>query len=397
MGLPQVVLFGVDLVSFGLGFLNFYALYLAISLSLNLEFGFAGIPNFGKVMFIAGGAAFAGSISGRVAAYVFGVGINQDFIIFNTQIISAVDAKLVTNPVFAVELVLLALLVGAGIGALLGYISSYPAIRLREDYLGMLLLGTGAFFQVFLRTYSPLIGGAQNIAVPDPYAYWSSLGSGYRDLVAAIVVSAFAILVFLYSERVARAPLGRLMKAVRDNEDASRALGKDDAVVRRNILIISSAIAGMAGAIFTFYIASAEYDIWTRFAWTFWPFLIVIIGGAGNNIGVALGTFFFTLIFKGLQQIQPYVQPYLFFDANWLQDLLFASLLIIILFLRPDGIIREKSAPTLPRKKLMSIVGATRQDAGGGGGQDETGKEEGRLTRISKLLRRKPRESAAST
>ncbi|HEV2138589.1 MAG TPA: branched-chain amino acid ABC transporter permease [Nitrososphaerales archaeon] len=365
MALPQLVFFGIDLVSFGLGFLNFYALYLAISLSLNLEFGFAGIPNFGKVMFIAGGASFAGSISGRVAAYVFGVGVNQDFIIFNTQIISAVDAKLVANPVFTVELVLLAILVAAGIGALLGYLSSYPAIRLREDYLGMLLLGSGAFFQVFLRTYSPLIGGAQNIAVPDPYAYWSSLGTGYRDLVAALVVSAFAILVFIYSERVARSPLGRVMKAVRDNEDASRALGKDDAVVRRNILIISSAIAGMAGAIFTFYIASAEYDIWTRFAWTFWPFLIVIVGGAGNNVGVALGTFFFTLILKGLQQVQPYFQPYVFFDVNWLQDILFATLLIAILLLRPDGILKERPTPTLSRSKVSAMVNAVINQRGG--------------------------------
>jgi len=365
LGLPQLVFFGVDFVSFGLGFLNFYALYLAISLSLNLEFGFAGIPNFGKVMFIAGGAAFAGSISGRVAAYVFGVGANQDFIIFNTQIISAVDAKLVTNPVFTVELVLLSILVAAGIGALLGYLSSYPAIRLREDYLGMLLLGSGAFFQVFLRTYSPLIGGAQNISVPDPYAYWSSLGTGYRDLVAALVVSAFAILVFLYAERVARSPLGRTMKAVRDNEDASRALGKDDAVIRRNILIISSAIAGMAGAIFTFYIASAEYDIWTRFAWTFWPFLIVIVGGAGNNVGVALGTFFFTLILKGLQQIQPYAQPYVFFDVNWLQDILFATLLIAILLLRPDGILKERPTPTLSKSKVSAMVNAVMSRGGG--------------------------------
>ncbi len=390
MGLPQLIFFGVDIVSFGLGFLNFYALYLAISLSVNLEFGFAGIPNFGKVMFIAGGASFAGSISGRVAAYAFGIGTNQDFIIFNTQIISAVDAKLVANPVFTVGLVILAILVAAGIGALLGYLSSYPAIRLREDYLGMLLLGSGAFFQVFLRTYSPLIGGAQNINVPDPYAYWASLGTGYRDLVAALVVSAFAILVFLYSERVARSPLGRTMKAVRDNEEASRALGKDDAVIRRNILIISSAIAGMAGAIFTFYIASAEYDIWTRFAWTFWPFLIVIVGGAGNNVGVALGTFFFTLILKGLQQIQPYAQPYVFFDVNWLQDILFATLLIVILLLRPDGILRERPTPTLSRSKVSALVSEAMSQGGGRQREPERISRLGRMrSRLEKLVRRR--------
>ncbi|MDV3277750.1 MAG: branched-chain amino acid ABC transporter permease [Nitrososphaerales archaeon] len=395
MGLPQVLFFGTDLVSFGLSFLNFYALYFAISLSLNLEFGYTGIPNFGKVMFIAGGAAFAGSISGRLAAYVYGVGVHRDFIIFNTQIISDVNAKLTTDPAFAVGLTVLSLLVAAGVGALLGYLSSYPAIRLREDYLGMLLLGAAQFFQVILRTYEPLTGGAQNIAVPDPYVYWSSLGSGYRDLVAGLVASAFVIIIFLYAERVARAPLGRMLRAVRDNEDASRALGKDDAVVRRNILIISSAIAGMAGAIFTFYVASVEYDTWTRFAWTFWPFLIVIIGGAGNNIGVAVGTLFFTLAFKGLQQVQPYLQPYIFFDVNWLQDILFATLLIVILLLRPEGILRERSTPTLSRSKVSALVGALRGQDSGEEAEPESSSRLGRRgRRLWKLARRRQKSEA---
>lgn len=91
MPLPQLFLFGVDLVKFSIDFTNFYALYLAISISLNLEFGYTGIPNFGKVMFIAGGAAFAGSISGRLSAFVYGVGTGKDFIAFNAMIITQID------------------------------------------------------------------------------------------------------------------------------------------------------------------------------------------------------------------------------------------------------------------------------------------------------------------
>lgn len=390
MGLPVFFLFpGFDLVSFLTGFLNFYALYLAISLSLNLEFGFAGIPNFGKVLFIAGGAAVSGSISGRIAASVLNVNTHGNFIVFNTGIITQVDGLLPSHFSLVAALFGLSLVIGAGVGALFGYLSSYPAIRLREDYLGMLLLGVAQFWQVVMRTYEPLTGGAQNISVPDPYFAWISLGTGYRDLVAGAVIGIFAIAVFLYAERVARSPLGRALKAVRENEDAARALGKDDAAIRRRILMISSAIAGMIGVIFTFYIASVEYDTWTRFAWTFWPFLIVIIGGAGNNVGVAVGTFFFALLFKGLQQIQPYVQPYLFFDANWLQDLLFAALLILIMLLRPEGILREKSAPTLPRKKLLTIIGA----GGGSAIEDSAAPAQGRsrLERLKAMLLRRRR------
>lgn len=356
MGLPQLLFFGTDLVRFGIDFVNFYALYLAISLSLNLEFGYTGIPNFGKVLFIAGGAAFAGSISGRLAAYVFGVNTHGDFITFNSRIIAQVDTLLASDPVFTVELVALSLLIAAAIGAMLGYLSSYPAIRLREDYLGMLLLGSAQFFQVILRTYEPLIGGSQPISVPDVYHFWGQLGTGFRDLFAAVVVTVFAVAVYIFVERVARSPLGRTLRAIRDSEEASRALGKDDVAVRRNVLMVASAIAGIAGALYTFYTAGVEYDTWTRFAWTFWPFLIVIIGGVGNNVGVAFGAFFFTLILKGTDQLKPFIQPYLFFDVNWLQDFLFAGLLITILLIRPEGIIREKATPTMSRDKLAGIA-----------------------------------------
>jgi branched-chain amino acid transport system permease protein len=387
-GLPTFILFqGFDLISFLTSFINFFALYLAISLSLNLEFGYAGVPNFGKVLFIAGGASVSGSISGRVAAYVLNVPTHGDFIVFNTRIMNVVDGLLPKFPWFTIELFALGLLIGAAVGAIFGFLASYPAIRLREDYLGMLLLGVAQFYQVVLRTYTPLTGGAQNIEVPDPYFYFISLGTGYRDLIAAAVVSVFAIAVFLYAERVARSPLGRTLKAVRESEDAARSLGKNDVKIRRNVLIVSSAIAGVAGTIFTFYIASVEYDTWTRITWTFWPFLIVIIGGVGNNYGVALGALFFSFVYKGLQQIQPYLQPYLFFDANWLQDLLFASLLIIILMLRPEGILREKSAPTLPKSTLRTIIGSGGEPAVEHVGESE--QDDSRFARLKRVILRR--------
>jgi len=368
VGLPIVSVFGINIVSFSIDFIEFYALYLALSLSLNLEFGYTGIPNFGKVLFIAGGAAFGGAVAGRLAAYILGVGVNEDFITFNARIITQVNNDLVNDPGLALELVVVSLVVAALVGGLLGFLASYPAIRLREDYLGMLLLGVAQFFDVVLRTYTPLIGGAQPIFVPDPYTYWSTLGPGVRDLFAMVVMVGFAIGVYIFIERVVRSPMGRTLRAIRDNENASAALGKDNAKMRRNVLIVASAIAAMAGALYSFYVGSVEYDTWTRFAWTFWPFLIVIIGGVGNNTGIAVGAFFFTLILRGLEQAQSFIQPYLFFNVNWLQDLLLAGLLIVILYARPEGIIRERSSFTLRRSVLGRIVKAAPGDANQDGG-----------------------------
>lgn len=403
MGLPQLVFLGVNLVQFTVDFVNFYALYLAISLTLNLEAGFTGIPNFGKVLYVAGGAAVAGSISGRLAASVFAINTHGDFVTFNSQIIQQVNVLLASDPVFTVEMVLLSLVIAALIGAVFGYFSSYPAIRLREDYLGMLLLAVAQFFQIFLRGWSPLVGGTQGILVPDPFSYFTELGTGYRDLAAAAVISLFAVLVYLYVERVARSPLGRMLKAIRDNEDAAKALGKDDVAVRRNVLIVASAICGMAGALVTFYSGAVGADTWTRFAWTFWPWLIVIIGGAGNNAGVALGALFFTAVTKGLEQIKFSFQGYVPFDVNWLQYLILASLLIIILYVRPEGILREKPTPTLPSGTLSSLVagqGAVASLISGAGvqGQEQAkppGAAQKAVEFLRKLLGRRDKESGA--
>ncbi len=399
MALPQVGFFGVDLVKFGIDFLNFYALYFAISLTLNLEAGYTGIPNFGKVLYVAGGAAVAGSLSGRLAAYVYGINTHGDYITFNARIITQVNILIASDPVFAAELVLLSLVIAALIGAVFGYLSSYPAIRLREDYLGMLLLAVAQFFQIFLRGFGPLVGGTQGIFVPDPYAYFASLGIGVRDLVAAAVISVFAVVVYFFAEKVARSPLGRTMRAVRDNEDASRALGKDDASVRRKVLVVASAIAGMAGALVTFYYGSVGADTWSRFAWTFWPWLIVIIGGAANNAGIALGALFFTALFKGLAQIQIVLPPSTLSDPNYVVDIAFAALIVIVLLVRPDGILRERPTPTLPRRKLVMIARSSSTQHPAADVDSSTREGEGKLGWLKSLLGRilKRRGSADSS
>src|SRR2546422_6161033 len=101
MALPQAVFFGVDLVKFGIDFVNFYALYLAISLTLNLEAGYTGVPNFGKVLYVAGGAAVVGLPSRRLTAYLYGVNTPGRHISFNAQISPQVNNLLESHPVFA--------------------------------------------------------------------------------------------------------------------------------------------------------------------------------------------------------------------------------------------------------------------------------------------------------
>jgi branched-chain amino acid transport system permease protein len=357
LNVPSFFFLGIDLVKFAVNLGNAYLLYLVVSLTLNLEAGYAGVPNFGKVMFLAGGAAISASVCGQLAAIILGANVHGNYNGYVVTVINQMNASLSKNPLLSVEFIVLGVVLAAGIGGLMGFLASYPAIRLREDYLGMLLLASAQFFQIFLGAYYPLIGGTQGISVPDFFG-WAGNGIGVRDVAILGFFALFALLVYVFIERYARSPVGRTLRAVRDNEVAARALGKDDVAIRRNVIIMAAAISAMAGALLTFQVASVGSGTWDRIAWTFWIWVMVIIGGSGNNLGVALGALSFTFIFDTIDQVQFAIQIYLpaFVDVNFLRYILFAALLILILAFRPGGILPEKSSPTLPRRTLYRII-----------------------------------------
>ncbi len=107
-----------------------YTLYLAVSLTLNLEAGFAGVPNFGKVMFVAGGAAIAGSVCGRLSVIILGINAHGDYNAVVPQLIPQINPLLANDFVLSLALLLLGIILGAGIGGVMGYLASYPAIHL---------------------------------------------------------------------------------------------------------------------------------------------------------------------------------------------------------------------------------------------------------------------------
>jgi len=350
--LAPLAIFGItNWGSFFTDLLAFFSLYLAISISLNLEMGYAGIPNFGKVLYFAGGAAFSGSVAIRVAAFLLNtkgnpVGID------NFIIADSMTNSLQHNIPVSFALIGVTILVGGLVGGFLGYISIFPAIRLREDYLAMLLLGSAAFFQIFLNNYTPIINGTFGIGIPDLFAW----AGNYSTLAATLMITAFALIVYLYAERLVRSPLGRTLRAMRDNEAASEALGKDTVKIRRNVLIVAAVITGIAGAMFTIYSGDTNPGIYDRVTWTFWPWLIVIMGGVANNFGVALGSFVFVFLLKFIDAAKFTLQNVIPFDVNWLEYLAFGSILIVILMLRPQGLLGEKPSATLNESEISGII-----------------------------------------
>jgi branched-chain amino acid transport system permease protein len=342
LGITDPVRFLIDLAAF-------FAIYSTLSVSLNLEYGFCGIPNLGKVLFFAAGAFAVGGLFSRLTIWVFGLNLaGLDFAKDNALIVTRATLSLSDEPLMAIGLFVLMLAIGAGVGGILGLLASYPAIRLREDYLGIMLLITGELWRYIGQYYNPIVGGTLGVGVPNPFSWIANGGS--RELVEIGVLVGLAGLSWFIVERLVRAPFGRSLRAVRDHEEASEAFGKNIVRIRMNTLIIGSAIAGLAGAMYAFYVGAViAADFTTQ--WTFFIFLMVTLGGRSNNIGSMLGTFIYVFTFALIRQYKYYITVP--FDLNYLAVMIFGFALLIMLIRKPDGLLPETPGKTADFQKIL--------------------------------------------
>jgi branched-chain amino acid transport system permease protein len=344
---------------FFIDLLTIIGLFAIISMSLNLEFGYAGIPNFGKMLAVAGGAFFVGAIPGRVLMLIFNPGGGVDFVQGNIEAVSMLNQYFSSDPAASIVYLVLSL-VGAGLaGAALGYVASYPAIRLRGDYLAITLLAMAEILRVVGDNYSDFIGGSMGVRIPDPFRW---VGGEARALAAALTILAVAVLVFLYLELVLRSPLARALRAMRDEELSAEVYGKDVVRLRTKTLIVGCAIAAVGGALYAFLTASVSARDFSRVTHTFWPWVMVIVGGAGNNVGALVGAAIFVTLRKFITFYKSYFEPFVPFDVVWLEYLLLGLALIVVLLYRPEGLVPEKPTKTLARKELEEIIERVRSE-----------------------------------
>ena len=344
MALGPETIFIVDLLAI-------FAVYVIVNLSLNLEFGYTGIPNFGKVLAVGAGAFVAASIPGRIFAEI--AGIPGDYIENNLSMVSQINVWLADNTGIGFAVFFLTLGIAAGVGAVLGLITSYPAIRLRGDYLAITLLAFGESIRIIGNNFTPLVGGTLGVQVPDPLSF---LPGELRFPVATIGLLIIAFVVYVYSEKMIRSPLGRLLRAVRDNEVAAEALGKNSTQIRVKIIMVSAALAAIGGALYAFYVGGTIAFAYDRASWTFWPFLMILIGGLANNKGVLIGTLLFVTLRKFIIFFKDSFQEFVPFDVVWLDFLLLGVILLAVLLYRPQGIFIEKPTPTISVNEKSPVL-----------------------------------------
>ncbi|MEM1546249.1 MAG: branched-chain amino acid ABC transporter permease [Candidatus Methanomethylicia archaeon] len=332
-----------------------FAIGLIITISLNLEVGYAGIPQFGRVLAVLTGAIVAGAIPGRILALMMNQPSGADYAyhLINYRLVEDINRVLALNPILSAGIFIVTLVFAACLGGIIGYITAYPAIRLKEAYLGITLLAFGDALQIIAWNYQPIVGATQGVLVPDPFRF---IGVGeLRFLFATIVMLGIAVLIFLYAERISRSPFGRVLKAMRDSEVAAKVYGKDIPKVRAQALIIGSSLAAIGGALWAFYSGSMKAVAYSRLVWTFWPWAYMMLGGTGNNLGVLIGVLIFSIVRTLIYSYKGVLTSIIPIDPNWLEYILVGLTIVVIVMFRPQGIIPEKPALTLSIEKIEKI------------------------------------------
>ena len=146
------------------------------------------------------------------------------------------------------------------------------------------------------------------------------------------------------------------MRSIRENEVTIGSVGKNVVGIRTNILIFASAITAVAGVLHATSINFVAVENYYRAYWTYWPWLMLILGGPGNNAGTFLGCALIVAFRKALQIYKWAIDQYLFFPVSIIEDLVLGILLIAVMIFRPSGLIPEKLLyiPGVNYSKLIS-------------------------------------------
>jgi ABC-type branched-subunit amino acid transport system permease subunit len=285
-------------------------IYGIFALGLNLQWGYAGLLNFGHVAFMA---------------------------------IGAYATILLSMNGIALPLAVLAGMILAGVaGAFLGV----ATLKLREDYLAIVTIGFSEILRFLLLNEAWLTKGSFGLyGYPRPFQDLVS-AQDYNLLLMCIVVFALAV-VYALLEILARSPWGRVLKSIRDDEAVSVSLSKNAFQYKIQTLVLGSAIAALSGSLLAFYL---QYINPMNFqpVETFYAWIIVIMGGSGNNRGTIIGA----ILLWGFFSTTRFIEGYLYFSpsaASAMRIVLIGTILIVLMMFRPQGILGRKEELAIGR------------------------------------------------
>ncbi|MBT5022769.1 branched-chain amino acid ABC transporter permease [Candidatus Woesearchaeota archaeon] len=268
-------------------------IYLILALSLQLALGYAGLINLGHIAFFA------------IGAYV--------------------SALLTLNGIPFIIAILLAGIISAGFGFLL----SIPTNKLKGDYLALATLAFTFVVYAITLNWTSLTRGPLGLpGIPKPSIFGLSFSSNLSFLVLTIII---VLLAYFIIKRIVDSPFGKVLEATRDNELATKVLGKNTFKIKSIALGTSAFFAGIAGSLYAHYITYIDPSSFTIMQLI--PILcIVIIGGLASLRGTVIATIILILLPEPLRFIgfpSSVIGP--------MRQIIYALILLIILLYRPKG------------------------------------------------------------
>jgi branched-chain amino acid transport system permease protein len=296
----------MNLVSFLIGVASLVAIYGILTVSLDLQFGYANMINFGLVAYVAVGA-YTFAILTRETPLGFHAGLGYG-LPWPAGLAGAVLA-----------------------GLFFAGLTAWPCLRLRGDYLAVTTFAFAEVLHSLLVTQTSISNGLIGLSgIARPAI--DALTPRENDYFFAALVLAVLVLIYLVFRRIVTSPFGQVVLAVSDDEVAAQSVGKDARRVRLQVFLIGGGLAAVAGAFYAMYVTLVTPDLFLA-ELTFFVWIALVLGGVRSRLGTLLGA----VVLIGLQEAVR------FFNLSPEQSAFVAStrlfligfLLVVMLRLRP--------------------------------------------------------------
>lgn len=304
----------IEFISYAAFFLTIALTYGIMCLGLNVQWGQTGLFNVGVAGFVA------------IGAYVSAVLTTPD----DPNRLGGFDLPIAVG-----------WLGGAIAAGLVSVLVGLLTVRLRADYLAIATFGVATVVQLAALNLESVTGGPFGVGfIPRPFGALAgdALLFGLLNLG---ITSLTALAVYLALERLLRSPWGRVLRAIREDEQAALALGKNAFSFRLQAFAIGGAIMGLGGAVQAHFIGFIAPENYVPML-TFQVWAMLIVGGSGNNLGAVLGAVLVWAVWAAsAAAISAFVPPELQARAATLQIVMIGVAICAMLLLRPRGILGE--------------------------------------------------------
>lgn len=302
------------MVNYISSYLVMACIYAIMALALNLQWGFTGLMNFGIGTFY------------MVGAYTSAILTSMP----SSEHLGGFDLPVVVGIIGA-----------AGMAGVIAYLLSFPALKLRGGPFAIALLAIQETLFLVVKNESWLTNGVWGIrSIPRPF--FSLVNPQHFVYFYLLIAAAVLILTYFAIEKAINSPWGRVLRGIREDEPLTSISGKDCFNYRVQSFVFSSMVMGIAGALYVHYTGFVSPQVFSPLMSTFIVWLMVMVGGTGNNKGVILGAFLVWAVWIGSDFLTDFVPAGVATQIGFIRMFFVGAILGVMILMKPQGILMQK-------------------------------------------------------